>query len=347
MGPDLLGLVGDAAAAKASAEAGALIAPTFNPSLEHALSDKMARIAATGGAFGMLEALAIVLGMVQNSLVPSLPRASLALVVADHGFALADGSAMQAPSASVDAVRQERLPLVALASQHEVTLHVIYASGSEPVAARAEPTLQRVRATADARADAAMTAEQANAALRQGVRESERIGGGAIVCAALGAGSDVGAALALGALAQRDPADFAAGSGDAAAVVSAVRERHAALWKSAAARDPLEVLAALGGFETATLAGLMLGAAARRRLVLVDGLAALAALQVATRIAPYVADYCVPVRSHARRGLVAALDLCRPAMPAPLEIDAMDGTGGVLAVPILRSAAALLATRTG
>jgi hypothetical protein len=55
----------------------------------------------------------------------------------------------------------------------------------------------------------------------------------------------------------------------------------------------------------------------------------------------------VAVRSGSSRGLVAALALGRPALPGALELEAMDGSAGVLALPLLRSAAALLATPLG
>ena len=57
-------------------------------------------------------------------------------------------------------------------------------------------------------------------------------------------------------------------------------------------------LAALGGFEMALMVGVMLVAGSKRQLIIPDGMAALAALMVASRIAPPVTDYCVYARSH-------------------------------------------------
>jgi len=321
-----------------------LIPPTWNPAHEKALSDKLAASASRGGAFGMLEALATLLGLIQNSLSPRIATVPVALVTADHGFATAERSAVPRTADTLAALRGGRLPLAALARVHDAALEVVHASGAErPPERGTTGATALVSRTADARRGPAMTSAQAQAALRHGMREGERADGGAIVCAGWGAGAATGAALVLGALTQRDPGVFMADDGEARACAEAVRERHAALWEPGAARDPLDVLAALGGLEVGTLAGLMLGAAARRQAVLVDGIAALAAAHVAMRIAPYVGDYCIPVRSRAGRGVDAALSLWRPALPAALELDATDGTAGVLALPVLRSAAALLA----
>jgi nicotinate-nucleotide--dimethylbenzimidazole phosphoribosyltransferase len=330
------------------AEAGTLIPPTSNPALAQALADRLAALHAAGGSFGMLEALATLLGLIQNSLAPRVATATLAIVAADHGFAAALRGAAPRSGDTLAALRDGRVPLAALARLHDATLAPILASGSERATAESEPpVLSLVATTADARRGAAMTAAQAHAALRQGMRESERMRGGVLACAGLGLGSTAAAALVLGTLTQRDPLDFLDDAGEQRASIEAVREHHAALWRPGAARDPVDVLAAVGGLEIATLTGLVLGAAARRQLVLVDGLAALAAMQVAQRIAPYVPDYCIPVRSRAGRGLGAALALGRPALPSALDLDAMDGTAGVLSLPLLRSAAALLARPDG
>jgi nicotinate-nucleotide--dimethylbenzimidazole phosphoribosyltransferase len=329
----------------AFADGATWITPTFNPALEQALVDKLSRVGACSGAFGVLEAVAILLGLIQNSLTPSLPAATLALIVADHGFATGAPNAVSATAQALAALREDRLPLAPLARVHEAALRVVYASGAETAPSSEPLAVQRVRVTADARLGPAMRSEEAHAAVRLGMREGDRFAGAATVCAGVGAGADLGAALVLGALTQRDPAEFASGDDGAHALLESIRARHAALWTSGAARDPVEVLAAVGGLEVAVLAGVVLGAAARRRVVLVDGMAAVAAFQVASRVAPYVADYCIPVRSHSRRSLAAALELCRPALPSGLDFDAMDGTAGVLALSMLRSATALLATR--
>ena len=102
------------------------------------------------------------------------------------------------------------------------------------------------------------------------------------------------------------------------------------------------VLAALGGFEIAVRTGLMLGAASGRRLMMIDGTPALAALMVASRLAPPVGDYCVFCRSHAHPGLDRSLALFRAAAVLELGMDSLDGTGAALSWPLVHSAATLM-----
>jgi nicotinate-nucleotide--dimethylbenzimidazole phosphoribosyltransferase len=106
--------------------------------------------------------------------------------------------------------------------------------------------------------------------------------------------------------------------------------------------DPIEVLAAFGGFEVAVMVGVMLMAASKRHLLMVDGLPACAALMLASRIAEPVTDYCLFCRSHNHRGLDQALNLFRASALLELGMDSTDGTGATLAWPLVRSAAALL-----
>jgi len=102
------------------------------------------------------------------------------------------------------------------------------------------------------------------------------------------------------------------------------------------------VLAAFGGFEIAMMTGAMLVAAGRRNLVIVDGIAACAALMVAARIAAPVTDYCVFCRSHSHPALDTAFNLFHTSALLELGMDSTDGTGAALAWPLLRAAAALL-----
>ena len=92
----------------------------------------------------------------------------------------------------------------------------------------------------------------------------------------------------------------------------------------------------------AMMVGAMLVATSKRHLLMIDGMAACAALMLASRIATPVTDYCVFCRSHCHRGLDKALHLFRASALLDLGMDSTDGTGATLAWPLVRSAAALL-----
>ena len=90
------------------------------------------------------------------------------------------------------------------------------------------------------------------------------------------------------------------------------------------------------------MAGAVLGAAAARRPVVIDGFIAGAAALAAIRLVPAARDYCVFAHRSAERGharLLAALD-AEPLLDLGLRLG--EGTGAVLAVPLLRAAARLI-----
>ena len=90
------------------------------------------------------------------------------------------------------------------------------------------------------------------------------------------------------------------------------------------------------------MAGLMLAAAGRRRLIIVDGISACAALLVASEIAPAVPDYCIFSRSNNLTALSNAMELVGGNVLFDVGLDSVDGTGAALAWSHVRCAAALL-----
>ena len=102
------------------------------------------------------------------------------------------------------------------------------------------------------------------------------------------------------------------------------------------------MLAALGGLEIAMMAGAMLGAAAARRVLLIDGFIATSALLVAARLRPAILDYCVFCHQSGERGHARLLQALggRPVLNLGLRLG--EGTGCALAWPLVQAAAAFL-----
>lgn len=103
--------------------------------------------------------------------------------------------------------------------------------------------------------------------------------------------------------------------------------------------DPLEILAALGGLEIATLAGLILGGAKNRQLVCVDGFISTAAYAAAVKICPTVKEYCVISHASAEPGHVTAVKEMGLSPLLDLGFRLGEGTGSACAMYLVRSAA--------
>jgi nicotinate-nucleotide--dimethylbenzimidazole phosphoribosyltransferase len=106
--------------------------------------------------------------------------------------------------------------------------------------------------------------------------------------------------------------------------------------------DPVETLASLGGFEHAGLAGFILGAARRRVLVILDGVIAGAAALVAQALAPAVAGYCFAGHRSVEPGHAVALAQLGLRPLVDLDLRLGEGTGALLALPLVEAAGATL-----
>lgn len=108
------------------------------------------------------------------------------------------------------------------------------------------------------------------------------------------------------------------------------------------ADHPVEALAKVGGFEHGAMAGLILGAAAHRVPVVLDGVIACSSALLAAAIAPASVDFLVPGHAGAEPGITAALGAL--GLPALLDLGMRlgEGSGAVLALPIVQASAHIL-----
>lgn len=321
-----------------------LVTPTSNHALEKALRERLARRAVAGGSFGELEPLAVRLALMQNTLKPVFHEPQLIVFAADHGIAV-DGIGGRATAETARLLLANRLPLTAFARMQGVGVTLVDCGMAENLPPNERLLMRKIaHGTRNARVVPAMSLEQAHAAMRAGIELGEKIPGNCTMVAGFGVGAHESAALVLARLtdsALRDLIVSGPGmnSDDLAHLQLVLKGAHG---RHREVAQPIEVLAAMGGFEVAVMVGVMLSAAARRNLLMVDGIAACAALMVAARIAPPVTDYCVFCRSHSHLGLDQALNLFRASALLELGLESIDGTGALLAWPMMGSAAALL-----
>jgi nicotinate-nucleotide--dimethylbenzimidazole phosphoribosyltransferase len=324
-----------------------LIAPSSSPLLERALRDKLRRRSETTGSLGELEPLAIRLGLMQNTLKPRFHEPQLVVFAADHGLAV-DGLGGPRRGQTQDQVRQllaGQWPLAVFARAQGIELSVVDCGIAAEMSSHDRLLMRKIaHGTRNARVGAAMSIDQAHAAMRAGMEIGDSLRGNMLICAGLGIGAEESAALVLSRLTDTPIRELVVSgpmmSADQIAhlmvVLQGAQGRHRDV------TDPIEVLAAFGGFEVAVMVGVMLVAASKRHLLMVDGIAACAALLLASRIATPVTDYCVFCRSHSHRGLDRALGLFRASALLELGLESADGTGATLAWPLVHGAAALL-----
>ncbi len=106
--------------------------------------------------------------------------------------------------------------------------------------------------------------------------------------------------------------------------------------------DAVDTLALVGGFEIATMAGMVLGAAKAGMLVLVDGFISTSAYTAAKNICQNVSDYCILSHASAEPGYAAVVEALQDGSPLlHMGLRLGEGTGAALAAPMVRAAAAI------
>ena len=110
-----------------------------------------------------------------------------------------------------------------------------------------------------------------------------------------------------------------------------------------ASNDGHDVLAKVGGFEIGGLAGVMLGAAAHRKPVMVDGFISTAAAMIAVSIAPQCRDYLISAHRSKEHGHGLMLDWLGLKPLFDLDLRLGEGTGAALGISMAEAACKILA----
>ena len=321
------------------------IAP-FDAELVERLRARVAGQARPPGALGRLEELAVQIGAVQGSGAPSLARVAAYVFAGDHGLNASGVSAYPSAvtAAMVATFLAGRASVNALARACDVEVKVVDAGVDAELPAHPALIDAKVRrGTRNAAIEPALTRDEVEAALARGVElaaEAAAQGVDALVVGEMGIGNTAASALIMHRLA---PAPLDACIGEGAGHDAAGLARKAAALARAAARSdaeaPLDVLAQFGGLEIAMMAGAVLGGAASRLVVVVDGFISSAAALAAIRMAPEAQAYCVFAHGSAERGHAKLLQALGAEPLLDLGLRLGEGTGGVLAAPLLRAAA--------
>lgn len=343
----------------ASSVDGALTAsiPNFDDRASVASKDHQLGLTKPPGSLGRLEELAAWYAGVRGQFpTPSPSRSELLVFAADHGIAVAGVSAY---SSNVTAAMVANFVaggasanVLARACNLSLTVIDVGVSGDLlPMPTedrRARFISAKVRAgTADARFQPAMTPTECQTALDRGFQcaaDAAARGAQVLAIGEMGIGNSTAAAAVVAALTGL-PAETVAGSGtglDAAGrarKISVVREillRH-----QPDSQDPLQVLRSVGGLEIAAMTGAMIGGAASRMAVVVDGFISGAAALVAVRLRPEILPFLCLSHSSTEPGHQAVCQALGLVPLVDLKMRLGEGTGAVLGAHLVRMAVLL------
>ncbi|HEY2106785.1 MAG TPA: nicotinate-nucleotide--dimethylbenzimidazole phosphoribosyltransferase [Candidatus Binataceae bacterium] len=304
------------------------------------------------GSLGYLEQVVRRYAAIRHDPEARSGPASILVFVADHGVADEGVSAYpkEVTAQMLRNIARGGAAISVLARHYGYSLKVIDAGVATDTRAEDLPGVIYRRigpGTRNFMREPAMTAAQAAAALEAGietVNEAMVDGGTLVGIGEMGIANSTSAAALLSAITGADPATIAGrGTGldedglrRKVEVIRASHERH-----RASLSDGQRLLAALGGFEIAAMAGVCLGAAARRVPVIVDGFIATAAAAVADRIFPGLAARMFFSHRSAEGGHAIALEHLRARPLLDLDLRLGEGTGAAMAISIIQAALAM------
>nr|WP_223183816.1 MULTISPECIES: nicotinate-nucleotide--dimethylbenzimidazole phosphoribosyltransferase [unclassified Streptomyces] len=317
--------------------------------------ERRERLTVPPGALGRLDELGEWLSAAQSAVkVRAIEQPKVVLFAGDHGIASLDVSGRAAGTAHelVRAVLEGESPVAVLARALAVPVRVVDAGlDCDPALLPAEVVRHRVR-RGSGRIDVedALTAEETEAAVRLGIAiadEEADSGTDLVVLGDLSVGGTTPAATLIAALCGTD-ASVVTGRGGAGIDDLAWMRKCAAIRDSLRRARPvlgdqLELLGAVGGADLAAMTGFLLQASVRRMPVILDGVVGAACALVAQRAAFRAPDWWLAGQVSGEPAQMKALD--RMALNPLLDhgVHVGEGTGALLALPLVRAAAALAA----
>ncbi|MFD1179014.1 nicotinate-nucleotide--dimethylbenzimidazole phosphoribosyltransferase [Paenibacillus puldeungensis] len=316
-----------------------------------AAEEHLNRLTKPPGSLGKLEALAVKLAGITGKVANAFPQRTVMVMAADHGVC----------EEGVSAFPAEVTPQMVhnfLAGGAAVNV-LARQAGAEvlciDIGVNAEMThpalIQRkVRyGTANMAKGAAMSREEAEEAILTGVslvEEAVSRGVNLFVTGEMGIGNTTASAALMSAFTGISPQE-SVGRGTG---LNDERLRHKvdvvkrALEKNRPnTADPLDVLAKVGGLEIAGLTGIILGAAANRCPVVIDGFISTVAALVARNLAPEAAGYMIASHLSHEQGHRSLLQELGLAPMLHLDMRLGEGTGGVLALHLVDAACRIMA----
>ncbi len=303
------------------------------------------------GSLGELEDLAVRLSAITGQMRFRFDKRATIVMAADHGITEEGVSAAPRDITWIQTLNMTKgiTGVCAFAKEARSDLYIVDIGVDRDLAGAPIHHKKVRRGTANFTKEAAMTREEARRALVVGIEMAEEaIGKGAqlVAIGEMGIGNTTPATAVIAALTGAAVCEIT-GLGanlpaEKRAHKIAVIEKGLALHHRTQA-DPLHILSCVGGLDIAGMAGVILGAAAKRVPVIIDGVIAAASALIAAGLSEYATAYMIA--SHASAEPAAGVALEHLGLKAPIDLGLRlgEGTGAVMMMPLVDMASAMMA----
>lgn len=311
-----------------------------------ALRDKIDNLTKPKGSLGMLEEIAVRIGLIQQTLTPALQHPVNIIYAADHG--IADEGVSQSPKEVTRQVIHNFLNggagVCFLARQHGVELKIVDGGVDfdfPPIPQLIERKIRK--GTRNFLHEAAMTEAEMELALQYGadiVTDCRNEGCNVISFGEMGIGNTAASSMWMTCLTGIPLIDcVGAGSGlDSEGVRHKYNVLKQALDNYQGDNSPLDIIRYFGGFEMVMAVGGMLRAAELGMIILVDGFIMTNCVLAASALYPEMLPYCIFGHCGDEAGHKRVLDALQAKPLLNLGLRLGEGSGSVCAYPIVESA---------
>ncbi|MCG8184125.1 nicotinate-nucleotide--dimethylbenzimidazole phosphoribosyltransferase [Tenacibaculum piscium] len=324
----------------------------LSDTLKTALKDKIDFKTKPIGSLGVLEEIALQIGQIQNSLTPTLSKPSIVVFAGDHGIVKSNPVSPYPQEVTQQMVLNflnNGAAINVFCNQNDINLKIVDAG----VNADFEPNTNLISAkiakgTKDYSIEKAMTTTECLSALDKGkklVTELHKQGTNTIGFGEMGIGNTSAASLLMTYFTDisiENCVGKGTGLDDSGVLKKADILKNAFNLHQKNIQNPIDALAAFGGFEIVMMCGAMLEAASLKMTILVDGFIVTSALLAAQAINKNILDYCIFCHTSGEQGHEKMLQFlnAKPLLNIGLRLG--EGTGSAIAFPIVKAAISFL-----
>ena len=303
------------------------------------------------GSLGRLEALSIQMAGIYNTDIPVIKDKVIITMAGDHGIVASGVSAypQEVTSQMVMNFLNGGAAINVLSRHINARIVVVDMGVAADFTPRAGLIIKKISyGTSDMTRGAAMTPEQARQSILTGIEiVNDEISKGADVIGTgdMGIGNTTPSTAIAAVLSGKSPAEIAGrgtGLDD-----EGLERKISAVEKAITVNQPdphdgLDILAKVGGFEIGGLVGVMLGAAAQHKVVMVDGFISSAAAMLAVCLAPQVKPYLIAAHRSQEKGHDIMLEWLGLSPLVDLDMRLGEGTGAAIGITLAEAACKLL-----
>lgn len=314
--------------------------------LQHKIDNKTKPI----GALGVLEKIALQIGLIQNTDSPHLKAPTIIVFAGDHGIAKqgeVNPYPQEVTAQMVYNFLNHGAAINVFCKQNNIDLKIVDAGVNHDF--ENIPGLIHAKidfGTKNYQEIQALSLEQCTAAIKEGsdiVFETYQTGCNIIGFGEMGIGNTSAASLLMSYFTKISIDDcVGAGTGLQANAIATKKKILTEVYKKYTPQSPLEALSTFGGFEIAMIAGAILKAAELKMTIMIDGFIVTSALLVAHALNPDVLDYCICAHTSNEQGHQKMLDFLDKKPLISIGMRLGEGTGAAVAYPIIQSAVSFL-----